>query len=165
MRYVLVLLALTLTSAVARAQPAPALAPATGFDVTASIGLFSADRSETAGDTSWSGSFFKGVSAGYYWTDHLKTEVEVGFPNPTEGYAYTNQRLANGSFASIYDERTYSGPKVAVAQVYQFGRNAPVHPYAFAGVAVDREHVVLERHSVVLRPPLVATSRASPSKH
>src|SRR5438067_8354976 len=60
MRYVLVLLALTLTSAVARAQPAPALAPATGFDVTASIGLFSADRSETAGDTSWSGSFFKG---------------------------------------------------------------------------------------------------------
>ena len=29
------------------------------------------------------------------WTDHLKTEVELGFPNPTEGYSYSNQRLAN----------------------------------------------------------------------
>src|SRR5437879_869427 len=144
MRYVLMLLALALTSGVAHAQPAASLAPATGFDVTASIGLFSADRSEAAGDTSWSGSFFKGVSAGYYWTDHLKTEVELGFPNPTEGYSYSNERLANGSFVSRYDERTYSGPKFAVAQIYQFGRNAPFHPYAFAGIDVDRERVDLE---------------------
>ncbi len=148
MRYTVMFAAvLACTAGVAQAQPASP--PLTGFDFTASIGLFSADRSETAGNTSWSGSFFKGVSAGYYWTDHLKTEVELGLPNPTEGYSYSNERLANGIFLSTYDERTYSGPKFGVAQVYQFGRNAPFHPYAFAGVDVDRERIDLDRHSFV----------------
>ena len=162
MRYTLMFLGfLACTAGVAQAQPASP--PLTGFDFTASIGLFSADRSETPGDSSWSGSFFKGVSAGYYWTDHLKTEVEFGFPNPTEGYSYSNQRLANGSFASIVDERTYSGPKVALAQVYQFGRNAPFHPYAFAGVDVDLEHVDLERHTFVSGPRPFETQETSSS--
>jgi hypothetical protein len=162
MRSALFLLAvLAGTSGIARAQPAAP--PLTGFDFTASIGAFSADRSETPRDSSWSGSFFKGVSAGYYWTDHLKTEVELGFPNPTEGYSYSNQRLANGSVASTYDERTYSGPKFAVAQVYQFGRNAPFHPYAFAGVDIDREHIDLERHTFISGPRPLETEEASSS--
>jgi hypothetical protein len=151
MRYALSMLAvLAGTSGLAHAQPASP--PLTGFDFAVSIGAFTADRSETPGDTSWSGSFFKGMSAGYYWSDHHKTEVEVGFPNPTESYSYSNQRLANGTFLSTSDERTYSGPKFAIAQVYQFGRNAPFHPYAFAGVDIDREHVDLERHTFISGP-------------
>jgi len=162
MRYALICFTLALTCGAAHAQPAP---PLTGFDVAASIGLFSADRSETTGDTAWSGSFFKGVSTGYYWTDHLKTEVELGFPNPTEGYSYSNQRLANGTFASIADQRTYtySGPKLAIAQVYQFGRNAPFHPYAFAGVDIDRERIDLDRHTFISGPRSSETEETSSS--
>jgi len=91
------------------------------------------------------------VSAGYYWTDHLKTEVEFGFPNRRKATA-TEPAAPQRSFASIVDERIYSGPKVALAQVYQFGRNAPFHPYAFAGVDVDRERVDLERHTFISGP-------------
>ena len=46
MRYALSVLAFALASGVAHAQPSPAT---TGFDFCASIGLFSADRSETTG--------------------------------------------------------------------------------------------------------------------
>jgi hypothetical protein len=109
--------------------------------------LFSADRSDAGTDccSSWSASFFRSLSGGYYWTDNLKTELEYGWPGPTEGYGYSNQQLGNRTFATVADERTYSGTKLSVAQAYQFGHNVPFHPYAFAGVDVDRERVDLER--------------------
>jgi hypothetical protein len=103
------------------------------------------------------------VSAGYYWSDHHKTAVEFGFPNPTEGYSYSNERLANGRFLSISDERAYSGPMVAVAQVYQFGRNALFHPYALVGIDVDREHVDLERHIFISGLPTPSSEREETS--
>jgi hypothetical protein len=103
MRHAFLLLALlTCAAGVAHAQPAPG--PVTGFDVAASIGLFAADRSERSDEgccSSWSAGFFKGLSVGHYWTDHLKTEVDVGVPGPTEAYSYSNVRLANGSVASL----------------------------------------------------------------
>jgi len=53
---------LTLVPAIVGAQPAP---PVTTFDVAGSIGLFTADRSDGTGCCSeWSGSFFRGLSAG-----------------------------------------------------------------------------------------------------
>jgi hypothetical protein len=123
MRHALTFLALlALVPATVDAQPAPRV---TAFDVAGSIGLFTADRSDgTDCCSSWSGSFFRGLSAGYYWNDHLKTEAEFAVPGPTVGYASSNRRLADGSWATILDERTYSGPMFSASQAYQFGRNA-----------------------------------------
>jgi opacity protein-like surface antigen len=149
MRHIFLLAAVLICAAgVAHAQPAPG--PVTSFDVSASIGLFTADRSEPRDEgccSSWSAGFFKGLSAGYYWTDHLKTEVDVGVPGQTEAYSYSNVRLANGSVASISEERTYTGSKVSASQVYQFGRNVGFHPYVLGGVDFDRERIDLERRT------------------
>jgi outer membrane protein with beta-barrel domain len=167
MRHAFLLLALlTCAAGVAHAQPAPG--PVAGFDVAASIGLFTADRSERRDEgccSSWSAGFFKGLSVGYYWTDHLKTEVDVGVPGPTEAYSYSNVRLPNGSVASISDERTYTGSKVSGSQVYQFGRNVGFHPYVLGGVDFERERVSLERRTFTGTSPFqeVETSSSSSS--
>src|SRR5437773_569792 len=50
-----------------------------------------------------------------------------------------------------------------VAPIYQFGRNAPFHPYAFAGVDVDREHIDLERHTFINGPRPFETHQTSSS--
>jgi opacity protein-like surface antigen len=164
-RYALTLLVLSAAMPAAAQPLAQASEPVTGFDLTASIGLFSADRSERPGDccssSSWSGSLFRGIAAGYYWTDHLKTEVEFGVPGPTEGYSYSSQQLANRTFLTFADERTYTGTKLSIAQAYQFGRNAPFHPYAFAGIDLDRERVDLERRTFSSGFPAERVDRTS----
>jgi hypothetical protein len=161
MRHAWTLAILTWIPATALAQP-PAT-PIARIDVAGSIGLFSADRADGATDccSSWSGSFFRGLSAGYYWTDHLKTEVEFGIPGPTQAYSYSTRPLSDRTFGSFQDDRTYTGSKLSFAQAYQFGYNAPFHPYAFAGIDVDREHVDLERRSFIGVPPFQIVERSS----
>jgi outer membrane protein with beta-barrel domain len=149
MRYALIAAALlAFAPAAARAQADP---PLTGFDVSASVGLFAADRSGggTDGASSWSSGLFRGVSAGYYWTDHLKTEVAFAAPGQTDAYSYSSRQLPNRVTVLTEDERTFTATRVSLAQAYQFGRNAMFHPYAVAGVDVDREQVALERRVLV----------------
>src|SRR5438045_421983 len=138
--YILVLLAAL--PAIAHAQPAsgPASGPLSRADIAASVGWFAADRA-APGDccSSWSSSLFRGVSGGYYWTDHLKTQIEIAAPGPTEGYGVESQLLPNGRFTYTYDEHAYRDTRLSIAQAYQFGRNAMFHPYVLAGVDVDRE--------------------------
>jgi len=123
MRHAFLLLAmLTCAAGVAHAQPAPG-------PVTAST---SRRRSACCGGPLraerrglllvGSAGFFKGLSVGHYWTDHLKRK-STSACGATEAYSYSNVRLANGSVASLSEERTYTGSKVSASQVYQFGRN------------------------------------------
>src|SRR5262245_16081195 len=109
-------------------------------DTTASIGWFTADHGEGENCCAeWSSSLFKGVGGGYYWTDHLKSEAEIGWPGPTHAFTYPTARpFADGS-PLIYEEHTYHGTKVSASQLYQFGRNAMFHPFAGVGVDVDRD--------------------------
>jgi hypothetical protein len=72
--------------------------PLTRVALTASAGLFTADReqrdSACCTPSSWSSGLFKGAGAGFYWTDHLKTEAEIAWPGETHGYSYFNERIA-----------------------------------------------------------------------
>src|SRR6267142_1659564 len=133
--YVLLLLA---TPAMALAQPVSE--PLSRADVAVSAGWFSADRAVPGGCcSSWSSSLFKGVSGGFYWTDHLKTQIEIAAPGPTEGYGFESQRLSNGSYIYTSEEHAYRDTRFSIGQVYQFGRNATFHPFVLAGVDIDRE--------------------------
>ena len=85
------LMVLMLLPAAARGQTPAAALPR--VDVAAATGWFAADRS-IQGDgccSSWSSSLFRGVSGGFYWTEHLKTEVELAAPGPTEGYTVRSE--------------------------------------------------------------------------
>ncbi len=138
-----VFVVLTLLPSVAHGQPAPT----TRVDVTAATGWFAADRAVGDGCcSSWSSSLFKGVSAGYYWTDHLKTEAELAAPGPTEGYTGFSERLANGSYRYTSEEHTITATRLSLSQAYQFGHNSIFHPFVRGGVDIDREHDDIDRH-------------------
>jgi hypothetical protein len=109
-------------------------------DTTMSIGWFTANHVEP-GDccANWSSSLFKGIAGGYYWTDHLKNEIEIAWPGPTNAFSYPDSRVFTGGETFTYEEHTYRGIKLSGSQLYQFGRNAMFHPFAGIGLDVDRE--------------------------
>jgi hypothetical protein len=140
----------------ARGQTAAEALPK--VDVAAATGWFAADRSVNQGCcSSWSSSLFKGVSAGYYWTEHLKTEVELAAPGPTEGYTVLTEPVALNRFRYISEEHRVSATRFSLSQAYQFGHNSTFHPFVRVGVDVDREQDDIER--------VVSSSNAFEEQH
>jgi hypothetical protein len=140
----LLLLAALLSPGMAAAQAARP--PVSRLDLTVSTGWFAADRSvSSCCDSGWSAGLFKGVAAGYYWTDHLKSEVGIAAPGSTEGYSFSSTRLPNGLVNYTSEEHRIDGTKVSIAQTYQFGRNSTFHPFIVGGADIDREHDTIER--------------------
>jgi len=133
--------------------------PLSRADVTVSIGAFGANH-DVAGEPccnrNWSSSFFKGFGAGYYWTDHLKTEVEAAWPGATEAYGYFNTRLADGTQAFTYEEHSFRAFKVSAGQFYQFGRNSFFHPFIGGGIEITRERDENERRTQTPRELVAA---------
>ena len=119
----------------AAAQPPPV----SRFDLTATLGSFSSRHPELNDYDRWAHGFFRGVAAGYYWNDHLKTEAEVAWTGPAEGYA--NEQLRVGaSYVFVPLEHRYQNLIASVSQAYQFGRNARFHPFVAGGLDIDWEH-------------------------
>jgi opacity protein-like surface antigen len=140
-----VLLSTLLAPAVARAQSP--VEPLVKADVAASTGWLAADQSIEGSCCSWwSSGLYKGVSAGYYWTDHLKTEAGVANPGTTEAYGSFSERLANGTVRYTSERHRYEGTTFSIAQIYQYGRNATFHPFVIGGVEVERERDTIDRY-------------------
>ena len=140
-----ILLSILLAPAAVRAQPS--VEPLVRADVAVSTGWLAVDRSiEGSCCSSWSSGLHKGVSAGYYWTEHLKTEAGVADPGTTEAYGSFSERLTNGSFRYTSERHRYEGTTFSIAQIYQFGRNATFHPFAVAGVDVERVRDTIDRY-------------------
>jgi outer membrane protein with beta-barrel domain len=141
----LLLVAGVLSPALAAAQPAPP--PVSRLDLTVSTGWFAADRNASSDccNSGWSAGLFKGVAAGFYWTDHLKTEIGFAAPGSTEGYGFSSRVLPNGLTSYTSEDHHIDGTKVSIAQIYQFGRNSTFHPFIVGGADIDREHDTIER--------------------
>jgi hypothetical protein len=92
----------------------------------------------------WRGSLLLGVSGGHYWTDHAKTDIEVGWNSAANSETY--QDLVVGgvrtSTRATYRARDL---RVSIAQVYQFGRNEWIHPYIGVGADLVRRKVTFDR--------------------
>jgi hypothetical protein len=73
------------------------------------------------------------LSLGYYWTEHLKTEVDASLTS--EGQLWGRRFVAEGTYA--YVTHRFSTRDVTLAQQYQFGHNARFHPFVGAGVAFE----------------------------
>jgi hypothetical protein len=98
------------------------------------------------------------LSAGWYWTDHLKTEVDVGAG--TEAGHYLTQRVTiDARDGSQHIESTSARRTLVIAQQYQFFRNAWFHPHVGAGAQLAWERRTDRYHPLVLyqgtAPPLV----------
>ena len=111
--------------------------PTQRMDVAANVGwLYLDTRVGRPGDQArWDNAVYGGVTAGWYWTDHLKTEVEAG--GATEAQGYGNEIVVrNGRILSQFRQTKTQRNTLSIAQHYQFGRNAWFHPHVGIGAAV-----------------------------
>jgi hypothetical protein len=83
-------------------------------------------------------SMFVGGSIGRYWTDHLKTEIDVGWTSNGTLMSWAGP-TASSEYCCEFARQNASNTKLSVAQIYQFGRNAWFHTFVGAALDVDRE--------------------------
>ncbi|MSO56203.1 MAG: hypothetical protein EXQ55_04675 [Acidobacteria bacterium] len=142
MRKALAALMCMLAPTLAKAQPD--VAPLPRNDAAASIGWFGAEHDEVGRYDRWHGSLYAGLGLGHYWTDNLKTEVEAAWIG--EALAHVYEEIIVGPDRT-YAESVYRfrDAKVSLAQAFQFGRNAWVHPFVAGGVDVDRLQTTEDR--------------------
>ena len=112
-------------------------------DASATIGWLGLDTASGPGPltyNAWESNLFGGISAGWHWTDNLKTELDFG---GTKGTAYVGDSgLFNGLPVQRSIHRRLSRRNVGISQQYQFFRNAWFHPHLAAGV-----HLTWETHT------------------
>jgi hypothetical protein len=116
-------------------------APIARFDAAAGTGIIGTAHADAPRYDRWAQSVFGDMSAGFYWTDHLKTEVDLLWASETT--TYSSEPFEAGGYVQVmhrFQNRVFSA-----AQTYQFGRNAFFHPFVTAGVSVDRERRSFER--------------------
>jgi len=131
------------------------------LDVSGTVGWFANDRelpeAQFFDDVQHRWAF--GADAGYYWTEHLKTEV--GISATTTGSSYVLLPVPTSS-----PDRTYpyaSGHsrvrelRVVAQQIFQFGHNSWIHPFVGAGLIVLRETSRLE----LVEPPYGIQGRSA----
>lgn len=136
----LTLIGLCLHPLAARGQTPTQLVRA---DATATLGVFTANHTDVDEYGRWGHSGFAGLAAGYYWTDHLKTEIETAWTGDVEAFSY--ERTVDRPNTYAYSEHQYRVFKVSAGQAYQFGRNAFLHPFVGAGIDIDRQRERIER--------------------
>jgi opacity protein-like surface antigen len=91
--------------------------------------------------------FWGGAGAGRYWTDHLKSQVDIGAGSEGDQYRYATT-IVEGQPTGSSSRFNVSGRSVALAQHYQFFRNQWIHPYVGGGAAIERL-TTTERHEPV----------------
>jgi hypothetical protein len=96
----------------------------------------------------WHSSLFGVVSAGWYWTDNLKTEIDVGAGPQATAYRF-EYVVINGRPTYRNSDYTFSRRILGISQQYQFFRNAWFHPHVAAGANLTWERAT-ERFNAVL---------------
>jgi hypothetical protein len=155
--------------------PAPALAgaqPVARADAAGTVGWFNADKSGLSSYNDWyNRSAYGGATFGWYWTDHLKTELELGATSAAELYA-TRTIDIEGQRTYLSSEHRFNTRRLVAGQQYQFFRNAWAHPHIAAGVDLtwetheQRDEPIVLFDSVSRITRVVQPARATdPSTH
>jgi hypothetical protein len=133
------LAAVFLSAGEAAAQTAPALVHG---DVAGMVGWLRARTTDASpGDyADWHSSLFGAASAGWYWTENLKTETDVGAGTRATAYRY-RQITIDGRQSYLASETTFARRTLGISQQYQFFRNAWFHPHVAAGANLTWERL------------------------
>ena len=138
--------------------------PLTRGDVSGTAGWLGVNTTEFDSYNNWHGQALFTVGAGWYWTDHLKTDIEFGASTTSQIYSAVTVDIA-GRPTYVSSLIRFRSSRVAVLQRYQFGRNQWFHPSVGAGVDIvhrrssQRDEPVygydpFTRQNGVLRQPL-----------
>ena len=130
-------------------------------DVSGVLGWLAVHKEVPAGydfGDDWQHTALAGVAGGWYWTDHHKTEVELGAG--TEATAYRGRRVViDGHVTSEFVESQYSQRLLSLGQQYQFFRNAWFHPYVGAGATVNFERALDRTDPIIVYTDASRTGR------
>jgi hypothetical protein len=130
-------LAAAQSSALVSIPPAPIPRP----DIAGSVGWLNVNKSEISTYNDWYNRAAQGaLTFGWYWSTHLKTELEASVSTREEFFAF-REEFINGSRAAFHTEHTFSTRRITLSQQYQFGENAWFHPHLAAGVDMNWERI------------------------
>ncbi|HYT74795.1 MAG TPA: hypothetical protein VEL79_08620 [Vicinamibacterales bacterium] len=116
-------------------------------------------------DNNWLNAIlYGGGGTGWYWTDHLKTQVDIGAGTKGSQYHY-RQFSVNGSTAYESSRLRIRETNVAVSQQYQFFRNQWFHPHVGAGLDLAHETTREEYADVVVYDATSRTTRLIAPAH
>ncbi|MGH9370639.1 MAG: hypothetical protein ACRD15_03825 [Vicinamibacterales bacterium] len=108
-------------------------------DVSGSVGWAHVNTSELSVHENW---FSRGLSGdlafGWYWTNHLRTEVYAGGTDEFTVHASGPLHI-DGRTLITSSNYTFAARRLGISQQYQFGHNQWFHPYLGAGVEVVSE--------------------------
>ena len=110
------------------------------------------------------GIFYGGAGAGWFWNDHLKTQIDIGGGTSAEQYRF-NQIAIGGVVTGESSRVRVRQDSVALSQQYQFFRNQWFHPHVGAGLELARETSREEYQPVFVFDNVTRTSRqVSPAR-
>lgn len=133
-------LALLLTASAAAAQPPadPALPRA---DVQAAIGWQNLRVDTGLSNNNWINAVaLFDASAGWYWTEHLRTQVDAGIGTTARATRFVDRSVGTRTAFQTIDTQVRPAT-FAISQQYQFFHNAVFHPHVGAGLLVRSERV------------------------
>lgn len=140
--------------------------PVARGDVTLFTGSFSIDTDEIRVrevepyHERWAHMALFEASAGYYWTDHLKTEIGALWTTDGETSGSGVITLPAVQVGWVYHTNRFSARQFGIGQLWQFGRNAMFHPWIGAGVDVVHIEHELDRPAQFI---YVSTSPGRPA--
>lgn len=127
-------------------------------DVAATAGLLTINKTEFDSYNDWHGEAFFTVGAGWYWTDHHKTDVEIGTSTEARTYAAVPINVGGQQHVATSLIKFHSS-RVALVQRYQFRRNEWFHPSLGVGVDVVRERYSLSEDPIYFYDQVTRQSR------
>jgi hypothetical protein len=149
----------------ARLAQAQSTSPVTRADLSGTIAWLTVQKQFATpfdGDD-WHNSFYSGLGAGWYWTDHFKTELDFGVG--TESQSYSSRPITIQGRPSFVTTRSDSERRtLGLSQQYQFFRNTWFHPHIAVGAKITWDTVTDEIYpATIYEPPgpprIVETAR------
>jgi hypothetical protein len=103
----------------------------------------------------WHSSLFGGVSAGWHWTPHWKSEIDLGASTQANTYR-TTTTVVGGHEAYLPSRLRFSRRTLGLSHQYQFFENDWFHPHVAAGVNLtwERRTEDFERPIIIGPSPL-----------
>ncbi len=110
------------TGAHAQSAASESEATATRFDAAAYVGWFGGNRGNVGGDTyrDWYSTLLGSGGVGHYWTEHLKTEVEVAVTGRGNLVSFEEQPSDLFVTRYAYRDHHYRVRTLSLVQSYQF---------------------------------------------
>ena len=129
--------------ATAQERPVVSLAPAepARWDLAGHVGWLGSNKSDTGAD--WNDWYHKpsgGVTAGYYFTPHLKAELQTAFSRQGRIYSQESIAVPGGAFPIFRSREHFFAARTFSAGVsHQFFENQWFHPFVGGGLEMVRE--------------------------